>query len=68
MTLYKIEPRQASGRFILATYNSQGNLQEIKFCGEGWTAQMIKNGLQTTPTHTENITEHGTVKLNFTKL
>ncbi len=68
MTYYKIEPRQASGRFILASYDQNGNLCEIKFCGEGWTAKKIKNGLQSTPATTETISEHGTVKLNFTKL
>ena len=64
MNLYKIEPKKPSGRFVLATYD-QGLLVEIKLCGEGWTADMLKAMFANTPT-TENFPQE--TKLNFIKI
>ena len=35
-SIYKIEPKKPSGRYVLAVYHNQV-LREIKFYGEGWT-------------------------------
>ena len=64
MTLYKIEPKKPSGRFVLATYD-KGLLVEVKLCGEGWTAEMLKAMFASTPI-TENFPTE--TKLNFIKI
>ena len=40
-SIYKIEAKKPSGRYVLAVYHNQV-LREIKFYGEGWTDVMIK--------------------------
>lgn len=66
-TVYKIEPKRPSGRFVLASY-SGGFLKELKFLGEGWTTEMIQGMFNLIAVTEELALNTEETKITYTKL
>lgn len=67
-TIYKIEAKKPTGRYVLAYYNQESILIEIKLIGSGWTEDMVKSMFSMTPVLEENIQNDIMCKLNYTKI
>ena len=67
-TIYKIEAKKPTGRHVLAYYNQEGILIELKMIGSGWTEDMVKSMFSMTPVLEENIQNDIMCKLNYTKI
>lgn len=66
-TIYKIEPKKPSGRFVLAFYQN-GILREIKLIGDGWDMEKIKAMFMLTPITEELAVNDQNSKISFTKI
>lgn len=67
MSIYKIEPKKPSGRFVLAFYQN-GILREIKLMGDGWDTEKIKAMFMLTPITEELAVNDQNSKIAFTKI
>lgn len=67
-SVYKIESKRPSGRYILAFYNELGILEGLKLCGEGWNEEMVKIFFGHFSTEKDLIENSEHKKLTSTKL
>ena len=67
-SIYKIEAKKPTGRYVLAYYNQDGVLLEIKLIGNGWSEDKVKSMFSMTPILESKIENDTMCKLNYTKI